>query len=617
MHDFTARTDDFIQNKSKSTGSECSQQIVNAGSLGVSSIALASCGGGGSSSTTVAASPLAQPSPSPTPSPSPSPSPSAGNTLTAENKAAARSALHASLAVGPTDIEVIQNQGLEPWLDQQMRRTNDSSARRFFEARGLDKINNNLHWTRRSLLDQMIWSELLSGGSGVRKRMALALSEIFVVSVNELNIVWSAQAVGEYWDLLNEHAFGDFRELLEVVTLNPAMGTFLDTRGNQKGDPVTGRVPDENFAREVMQLFTIGLHELNPNGTLRTQNGFPVETYTNDDVEGLARVFTGYDLDYSGVELQADPRGRPQLIPEIAVVQRPMTADPTKWRDPSIGPMHSLEEKSFLGISIPVGRGPEESLRIALDHLFNHRNVAPFFSKQLIQRLVTSNPSPAYIERVARVFENNGRGARGDLGAVFKAVVNDSEARDSSGLTNPLWGKLREPIVRFAQWGRTFGAASSSGDWQIRDLSPPTLLNQAPFRSPSVFNFFRPQFVLPLSQANANDLVAPEFQIVDETSVAYYVNVMQRTIEGDGYWTDDIAADFAYEIGIADDVDALLNHLDLVLTAGQLRAGTRDLIRGAISDVAIGPSSGNADRLRRAQIGVMLVMCSSDYLVQK
>ncbi|MEM6890644.1 MAG: DUF1800 family protein [Pseudomonadota bacterium] len=578
----------------------------NAGALSTMAIAsfgLAGCGGEESSAPGVATTET--------------PSPTTAASLDVQNKAAARAALHSTLSVSDDDIATIVAEGFEKWLDRELVRPNDGSAEQFFKAHGFDEIDTNAFWGRDYPLDHMIWSQLLHRGSGLRMRMALALSEIFVVSINELDIPWRSQAVGQYWDLLNKHAFGSFRELLEDVTLNPAVGVFLDHAGNTRADPSSGRVPDENYAREILQLFTIGLLELNLDGSIKTNANGPIETYTNADVEGLAKVFTGFDLDYSGVEFFPDPRGRPSPIPDVKVIRQPMTADPRKWLVPQSTSTHSSDEKRFLGTFIPPGTGPEQSLKRALDHIFNHPNVAPFFSLQLIQRLVTSNPSPGYIERVARVFENNGFGTRGDLRATFKAVVTDPEATGEQGLSDPRFGKLREPMIRFAQWGRTFGARSPSQTWQIRNLGDPGLLSQAPFRAASVFNFFRPNYIPPRSQAAANNLLAPEFQIVDESSVPGYVNFMRRTIEGTGFWTDDIAADYKYEVSIAHDANGLVNHLDLVLSGGQLRASSRELIKSAIEDVSINAGSEDDDRLRRAHIGVMLVMCSNDYLVQK
>lgn len=551
-------------------------------------------------------------------SPTPSPSPSPSQTSDQADAAAARFLLRASLSASLSSISAVNSEGAEAWLDRHMRQPNDRTASDFFSETGLDQVTADRVFLKDQATDQMIWDQLLTGGNSVRKRIALALSEFFVVSANDLDILWPAQAVGAFWDLLNQHAFGNYRDLLEAVTLSPAMGAFLDMLGNRREDPATGRVADENFAREIMQLFSIGLNELNIDGSLKTNMGQPIETYDNDDVAGLAMVFTGYDLDASGLEFKPDP-GRPvDQIPAADIVRRPMTAVPSRWRFPESTSQHSMSEKRFLGTSIPPGTGPDQSLQIALERLFNHPNVGPFFGKQMIQRLVTSNPSPDYIRRVAETFNNNGRGVRGDLAAMFKAVLLDPEAQSDVGLNDLKFGKLREPAIRFIQFARTFGLRTDRGVGVDRNLSDSSqYIGQVPLRSPSVFNFFRPGFVQPNTYASTNNMVAPEFQIADETSVAGYLNFMERTIEGDAFWLNDLRPNYDDLVAIADDIGKLVDRLDLVLTAGQLRQATRDNIAAAIADVTLAAGSSDGEKLRRVHIGIMLTMASLDYLIQK
>lgn len=529
---------------------------------------------------------------------------------------AARFLLQASLSASTGAIADVRSEGYGPWLDRQFGIANAQTGRGFLADRGFDRVDTNRFYNGTITGDYMVWSQLLSGGNSVRKRIAFALSEFFVVSLTGINMVWRAPAIGEYWDILNRHAFGNFRDLLQDITLNPAMGTFLNTRGNRRADS-SGRVPDENYAREVMQLFTIGLFELNADGTNRLASGNPIETYTSADVSGLARVFTGYDFDQAGLAFTTEVGGTRQ-IPDPEFARRPMTADPARWVPARATGFHSAEAKTFLGLTIPANTNAADSLRLALDHLFNHANVGPFFARQMIQRLVTSNPSPAYVGRVAAVFANNGQGRRGDLAAVFKAILTDNEALDAAGLTNPNFGKLREPVLRYVQLARTFGARSNSGNWQIGDLSDAAnALGQSPLRSPSVFNFFRPGYFPTNTEIANRGLLAPEFQLVNETSVAGYVNFLERALTGARAPVADIALDFATEVGLAQDAAALLDRLDLLLTGRQLSAGVRDTIRTAMEDVALTASSTNADRLRRVQIGVTLILASTDYLIQK
>jgi uncharacterized protein (DUF1800 family) len=530
---------------------------------------------------------------------------------------AARFLLQASLSASTGAIAALTSEGYERWLNREMSASNNETAREFFASRNYDKVDANRHYNNTITGDYMIWSQLLSGGSSVRKRIALALSEFFVVSLTGIDMVWRAPAIGEYWDILNRRAFGNFRDLLQDITLNPAMGVFLNTRGNRRADAATGRVPDENYAREVLQLFTIGLFELNPDGTQKLVNGKPVETFTTADVTGLARVFTGYDFDFAGLTYTTEI-GSTRRIQDPEMVRRPMTSDSTRWEFPRATGFHAPEAKRFIGLVIPADTNATESLRLALDHLFNHPNVGPFFAKQMIQRLVTSNPSPAYVKRVADKFANNGQGRRGDLAAVFKAILLDNEALDPAGVANPNFGKLREPVLRLVQLARTFGGRSLSGNWTIGDLTDPaSALGQSPLRSPSVFNFFRPGYFPTNTEIANRGLLAPEFQLVNETSVAGYVNFLERALTGGRFPVADLSFDFATELALAQDSTALIDRLDLLLTGRQLSESTRSTVRAAMESVVITATSTTADRLRRVQIGVTLILASSDYLIQK
>ena len=533
---------------------------------------------------------------------------------------AARFILQASLSASPGEIAAVRDQGYERWLNNRMATGNNRSGAAFLQARGYEKVDANQYYNQQSTGDFMVWSQLLEGGNAVRKRAALALSEFFVVSLNTISMTWRGSAIAAYWDILNQHAFGNFRDLLEAVTLNPAMGVYLNTRGNRKADPASGRVPDENFGREIMQLFTIGLYELNEDGSVRVDgSGQPIETYDNDDVTGIAKAFTGYDFDFTGIGFTRDAGGTWD-VPDAAYAYLPMTADTNKWRQTWLAgrDFHSDEEKSFLGTTIPAGTGAAETLKQTLDTLFNHPNVGPFFGKQMIQRLVTSNPSPAYVRRVAAVFANNGSGVRGDLSAVFKAILLDDEALSQDNLTSAQFGKIREPMLRFIQWGRTFGATSASGDWELRNLADPSSrLGQSPLRPPSVFNFFRPGYVPQNSETASAGLVAPEMQITNETSVAGYVNFIERFINGQIWLANDVKASYANQLPVAHDTQALIDQLDLLLTAGQLGDDTRSTIAGALDASPVTQGDSQDAKLARIHAAVFLVMISNDYTVQR
>lgn len=498
--------------------------------------------------------------------------------------------LQAQFSASEAEIAAVQSQGYATWIDAQLAATPGTTGWDWLMARG---YNDSAYLNLVIPADYMAWAQLITSPDAVRRRVALALSEIFVVSSTNMSIPGRCLAMAAYWDVLCTHALGNFRQLLEAITLNPAMGVYLNTKGNQKEDTASGRQPDENYAREVMQLFTIGLYELNTDGSLKLgSNGQPIETYDQASVTNLARVFTGWDFDARGA-----------TATNLLQVKNPMTLNASR---------HSTLAASFLGTNVPANTDGVTALRIALDALFNHTNVAPFICRQLIQRLVTSNPSAAYVGRVAEVFNNNGSGTRGDLKAVVRAILLDTEARDDTFMALPTWGKLREPMLRFVQWARTFKVNSASGDWKINDLSDPaTRLGQSPLRAGSVFNFFRPGYVPPNTALATAGLVAPEFQLTNESTVAGYLNYMQVVLRTGIL---DVLPDYSAELALASDVTALTDRLNLLLCAGQLSATTLATIRTAISSINAGTSTGQANRVYAA---LLLTLASPQYLVQK
>ena len=567
------------------------------------SLALAACGGGGTDDNSIT-SVLA---------------PTVQVAKPATDGEAARFILKASLAATEAEIADIRSVGFVAWLDKQMDIPISQTGVAWLSSRGYDKVTVDEYYNQNQFADYMVWNQLIASPDPVRKRLAYALSQFFVVSTNGIEIQWQSNAVAAYWDVLNRNALGNFRQLLEDVTLNPAMGVYLSTLDNRKEDTRTGRVPDENYAREVMQLFTIGLNELNNDGTKKIgTTGQPIETYTNSDVSNLARVFTGYSYDYANLVRTPSVRFPSQSVAPVESVIRPMTSDTTRWSRPQTTSEHSMLEKTFLGTTIPANTDAPTSMKLALDALFNHPNVGPFFSKQMIQRLVTSNPSAGYVDRVAKIFNNNGSGVRGDLRAVFKAILLDDEATNATGLTSPTFGKVREPVLRFTQWARNFGATSRTGNWTIANLSNPgTSLGQSPLRAPSVFNFYRPGYVPANTAIATNALVAPEFQIVTEVSVAGYINFMASTIGSVNGVNNDVKATYTRELAIVSDTAALLNRLSLLLSGNQLTDTTKATIKAALDAMTVTDTSALADKERRVYLATLLVFASPDYLVQK
>ncbi len=540
----------------------------------------------------------------------------------ASDEEAARFLLQAQFSATDEDIAALRSKGYGPWLADQFAQPIGTTGTAWLMQRGYGVAAADTRYDNVSYpSDFMLWNQLFTERDAVRKRVALALSEILVVSTSGLEQPWRIFLASGYWDLLNQHALGNFRALLEAVTLSPAMGIYLSVRGSQKEYARTRRQPDENYAREVMQLFTSGLYRHNPAGTeQRDGSGNRIDTYSAADVSNLARVFTGYDYDTR--------RNQPTTLGSSTVPGLQQTLLPMAFN----AARHSTLAATFLGTTIPAGTAGDAALKTALDTLFNHPNVGPFIGRQLIQRLVTSNPSPAYVGRVAAAFADNGSGTRGDLRAVIAAVLLDPEARSTAGLASPQYGRLREPMVRFVQWGRTFGLQSARGTWKIDNLSDPaTRLGQSPLRSGSVFNFFRPGYVPPATAMASAGQVAPEFQIVNESSVSGYLNFMQNAIRF-GYYVNapdlpqngstaangfDITCSYANLLPLVADAAALVRKVALLLSAGQVSAATQARIVAALNATPVTAGSTAAAQLNRVAAAVLLVMASPEYLVQK
>ena len=538
-------------------------------------VALAACGGGGGGDAgTGAVTPVA-------------PAPVAVAPTLAES---ARFLEQASIGATGDEILALSQSSFDAWLTTQFAAPTSQSHWDWQVANGWADIANQFN---RTGLDNSVWRKLLSSPDPLRQAVTLALSEIMVVSSDGVDTAWPHLAVGAYLDILEANAFGNFRTLLQQISTSPAMGVYLTFRNNQKAN-AAGALPDENYARELMQLFTIGLNELNADGT----NRLPLaETYAQNDISQLARVFTGWN--YNAFS-STDP----------GYLQRAMI---------NTASQHETGASTFLTTTIPAGNDGAASLKLALDGIFAHANVGPFIAKQLIQRLVTSNPSAAYVGRVAAVFNNNGSGVRGDLQATVRTLLLDTEARSVGGATSA--GKLKEPALRLAQWARSFSAKSTAGAWNIGNLNDPaTKLGQQPMRAPSVFNFFRPGYVPPATALGAQGLVAPELQITTESSVAGYLNFMQRTISSSaasataGVNGSDVVPDYSKLLALVADTQGLVNELNKLLASFRLSAATQSTIKTTLDGM---PVATDANKLNRIYAAVLLVMATPEYLVQK
>jgi uncharacterized protein (DUF1800 family) len=500
------------------------------------------------------------------------------------------------------EIERVEALGFESWIDEQMAMPASSHlvAMQRLQALYGDPAKQS---TYRSPQFRRFawWEQALSAPDVLRQRVAMALSEIFVISELTDLLFISPESVASYYDLLLDHAFGSYEDLLLEVTLHPAMGVYLSHLNNNRSDLALGRFPDENYAREVMQLFSIGLFELNADGTQRTDvNGDPIPTYDNGDITEFAKIFTGLGLQGPGAFFGslAGDRTLPMVMYEAN---------------------HEPGPKTLLnGYTIPGGQTGMQDVEDAIGHLADHENVGPFIATRLIQRLVRSNPSPAYVARVAQVFANDGRGARGNLAAVVRAILMDDEARrDPSDQAD---GFLREPFLRWVAYLRAFDATSPSGEYLVEGALTGFLLQQHPMASPSVFNFFQPDFA-PNGPIKEAGLKAPEFQITTDSSIIGLANLALLFVVGAPAFPADVNGllpgsidaqeiplelDLSDELALVDDVDALLDRLDLLLTYGTLSDETRDIIQIAVE---------GADPPTRVVLALNLILSSPDYSV--
>jgi uncharacterized protein (DUF1800 family) len=574
---------------------------------------LAACGGGGGGSTDASGG---------------NPPP-AQSEMPASRDAAARFLAQATF--GPTDATVdrVMALGYGAWIDEQFATAPAATHRAHWEARDAEiKATAPTSTANQDQVFESFWKQALTGPDQLRQRTAFALSQIFVISMVDGTVGNEPRAVAAWLDMLGEQGLGNYRDLLEAVSRHPMMGVYLSHLRNQKADPRTGRVPDENYAREVMQLFSIGLVELNEDGSAKTgAGGAALETYGPDDISGLAKVFTGWSW--------ACPEWPDNSCFSSGSANGNSDPDRSFKSMLGYGQYHSLEAKAFLGTTIPAQtRGdPDASLRVALDAIAAHPNVGPFIGRQLIQRLVTSNPSPAYVAAVARTFANNGAGVRGDMKAVVKAVLTHPEARQVTDTS----GKVREPVLRLSAFLRAFPHTSDTGWYRVGNTdNAATSLGQSPLRAPSVFNFYRPGFVAPGTQSAALGLVAPELQIVSETSAAGYVNFMRDnissgvgqtngTVNGVALNRRDLRPDYGAELALATDPPALVERVTSRLTYGTASAALKSEIATAVGSIAVPPLTSNGSnqaqvdtaKRNRVNAAILLTVAAPEFTVLK
>ena len=519
----------------------------------------------------------------------------------------------AQATFGPTSdaIAELRSTGYDynAWIDRQIGQPPSYAAPIVVAALtsgGITKIQNTQNRRARNQV-------MIAGPDQLRQRVAYELSQIFVISDANSAVSNANEGSCSYYDMLVRDSFTTFRQLLFDVTYHPMMGRYLNQYRNRKSDPAKNTHADENYARESEQLFSIGLYQLNPDGTYQTDgSGRPLESYTNAQITEFAKVFTGFtDQDHNPGAVgtgtnHTDFPSAPQNYTE-----------PMKMWDGQ----HDATAKSLFHYAgarkpdLPPNQGGVQDVSDAIDNLAEHPNTGPFISRQLIQRLVTSNPSDAYVGRVAAAFANNGQGQRGDMVAVIKAVLLDPEARNVSFITDPEHGKLREPYVRVTHLLRAF-QYKVTGTVLPYDLggTNENILGQFPLASPTVFNFYAPDYQ-PQGPIGDAGLVGPEFQIQNAVFGIATPNVYYNLVSGT---VGSFSLDLSAQAALADNPGNLLDNVDLLLTAGTLSATSRATILAAINAVtqAMVPA-GSTIQLTRTRLAIYLVATSPDYAIQK
>jgi uncharacterized protein (DUF1800 family) len=532
----------------------------------------------------------------------------------------------ATFGATQADIDRVKQIGYAAWIDEQFAMPMQHSHAQ--HVRQMAARNSNEWRNRPGIWDvnESMWIGMMKADQ-LLQRVMFALSQIFVVSVRDGATYYQGSGLAAYVDMLCTKGFGNWRDLIEGVALSTAMGNYLSHIYNRKEDAVTGTVPDQNFARELMQLFSIGLWQLNPDGTRKLDGGGkPIPTYGPADVAGVSKVMTGWTYDAATTQHWDNYYGFWDAT-DMPVQERPMKAFPQ---------YHSTSEKKFLGVTIPATGTPNPvgNLKILLDTLFNHPSTAPFFCKQMIQRLVTSNPGGAYVGRVVAAFDNNGSGVRGDLKAVIKAILLDPEARDASWISQPTYGRPREQILRMMNVMRLFKASTDVDPlayvmpmWTY-DRSKG--LWQTPLGSPTVFNFYFPNYSPPNSALSDQRLIAPEMQIVTQSTVDdtewFFRDLLQNNGLTDCCSNEErntyrMRLDYSEWLPLVSAPASVADRLNKFLMAGQMSPQLKNAIVAGMNAryQQTSETSGmyrGLDQIKLAE-AVRFMLVSPEYVIQK
>ncbi len=543
-----------------------------------------------------------------------------GTTLIPDLAEASRFLSQATLGVNYEEIEHVSTIGIESWIEEQFELPVGSYMERYdsiYAATQNILINDN-HSSQ--YISFAFYDFLFNEPDYLRQKVAFALSQIFVISRNGA-LSGENEGLMTYHDILYQGAFGNYRDLIDDITYSMAMAEYLSYFQNQRADVIGGTFPDENFAREIMQLFSIGTEKLKIDGTPKlNSSGDIIPTYNIDHVAELAKIFTGL-----GVKIKNDGSINDNFF---------QTSVDYRFGAVMFDDYHSIGTKNlFDNIVIPANQTGEEDIQQALDALYNHENVGPFIATRLIQHLVKSNPTPFYVKRVAMVFNNNGKGERGDLKAVVKAILLDPEARNCDWIDHPENGRLKQPIERFANLFKAFDVYSPSDTlWLNDDEDYGPKLQQAFQNSNTVFNFFSP-FYAEENIIAPQKLRSPEFQILDDISSIEYLNEIEDALKikpfsnrtlGNSTLTfmtnnndDNPILDFSDEIDLYNSLglSELLDRLDILICRGQLSQEVKDIIIETINENIA--NVNEYDVIDVIHDVLYFIFLSPDYVIQK
>lgn len=533
-----------------------------------------------------------------------------GTGMLPDLKGSSRFLAQATLGYKYEDIQNLSQIGIDAWLDQQFAASDTSYLDMFWSQLGMTGLADvtSLNDLKNFYLSRSFYYNVAMREDKLRQKLGFALSQILVSSI-ATGGNWGDQ-YAEYYDILYRNAFGNYRDILAQVTYSTSMGRYLSSIKNPKADYGLNTLPDENYAREIMQLFTIGLLELNNNGTLKLDTeGNPIPTYTNEDIQEMAKVFTG--LNYA-----TDRTGAPNNNWNIGYNNYGRTNGMKVFPN-----YHDVTAKRMIdGTVLPAGRSGNQDIEDVIDLLFNHPNTGPFISIRLIQNFVKSNPTPAYVNRVATVFNNNGKGERGDLQAVIRAILVDPEARDCSWIDHPQSGKLAQPIERTTRLLTAFKVYEDPDTLYFRDVYE-TQLGQTFLNAPTVFNFFSP-FYQEEKYVAPQNLVSPEFEILNDVTAIENLNLTENRVKNRAFRNrypngDNPQINITEEINLmgSQGISAVLDRLDILLCRGQLSTETRNTITNTINQYQA--NINNYSDERAVEDAIYFILVSPDYLIIK